>query len=124
MEKIKLKLSADLKTAMKEKNEIAIKTIRSLISEIDNRGAVIVKKPKVMPMSGGIAGATDGIGSSEVLRRDISEIEIKQIIQKEIDEINKTIELVKKHSQLGTGQFVKQVEILQKYLKLNNNFTN
>ena len=116
MEKIKLKLSADLKNAMKEKNEIAIKTIRSLISEIDNAGAVIVEKPKIMPMSGGIAGATDGVGSSEVPRRELSEIEIRQIIQKEIDEISKTIELVKQHSQLDTEQFIKQIEILKKYL--------
>lgn len=119
MEKIKLKLSADLRIAMKEKNEIAIKTIRCLISEIDNAGAVIVEKPKVMPMSGGIAGATEGVGSSEVPRRNLSETEIIQIIQREIDEISKTIELVKQHSQLSTEQFIKQIEILKKYLTFN-----
>jgi uncharacterized protein len=119
MKKIKEKLSADLKNAMKERDVVAIKTIRSLISEIDNAGAVIVKEPKVMPMSGGIAGATDGIGSSEVPRRELSEIEIRQIIQKEIDEITKTTKLVKQHSQLDTEQFIKQIEILKKYLTLN-----
>lgn len=113
---MKEKLSKDLQNAMKEKNEIAIKTIRTLISEIDNAGAVIVKMPKIMPMSGGIAGATDGIGSSEVPRRELSENEIKLIIQKEIDEIAETIELVKQHSQSNTEQFVEQIDILKKYL--------
>ena len=120
MEKIKLKLSTDLKTAMKEKNEIAIKTIRSLISEIDNAGAVIIEEPKVMPMSGGIAYATDGIGSSEIPRKELSEIEIREIVQREIDEINKTIELVKQHSQFDTQQFVEQINILKKYLTIFN----
>lgn len=116
MEKIKEKLSADLKNAMKERDVIAIKTIRSLISEIDNAGAVIIKEPKIMPMSGGIAWATDGIGSSEVPRRELSEKEIEQIIRREIEEITKTIELMKQHSQLDTKQFVEQIDILKKYL--------
>ena len=113
---MKEKLSKDLKNAMRERDEIAIKTIRSLISEIDNAGAVVVEKPKVMPMSGGIAGATDGIGSSEVPRRELSELDIKQIVQREIDEISKTIELVKQHSQLDTRQYIEQIDILKKYL--------
>jgi len=116
MQKIKLQLSADLRKAMKEKDAIAIKTIRSLISEIDNAGAVIVEQPKVMPMSGGIAGATDGIGSSEVPRRELSEKEIQEIIQKEINEITKAMELVKQHSQLDTKHFIEQIQILKKYL--------
>jgi uncharacterized protein YqeY len=120
MKKIKLKLSDDLKNAMKEKDEIAIRTIRSLISEIDNAGAVIVETPKVMPMSGGIAGATDGIGSAEVPRKELSETDIKNIIKKEIEEISNTIELVKQNSQLDTKQFTKQIEILENYLNILN----
>jgi uncharacterized protein YqeY len=116
MEKIKLKLLVDLKNAMKDRDAIAVKTIRSLISEIDNAGAIVVEKTKVMPMSGGIAYATDGIGSSEVPRKELSEIDIKEIILREINEITKTIELVKQHSQLDTEKFIKQIEILKKYL--------
>jgi uncharacterized protein len=116
MKQIKLKLSSDLYGAMKRRDAIAIKTIRSLISEIDNAGSVIVEEPKIMPMSGGIAGATAGIGSSEVSRKELSEKEIEQIIQGEIDEIIKTIELVKQHSQLNTEQYIKQIDILKSYL--------
>lgn len=113
---IKEKLSKDLKDAMKARNEIEIKTIRSLISAIDNAGAVIVETPKIMPMSGGIAYATDGVGSSEAPRKELSLKDIKQIIQTEIDEITKTIELVKQHSQLDTEQFAEQIKILERYL--------
>jgi hypothetical protein len=113
---IKEKLSKDLIGVMKERNEIEIKTIRSLISTIDNAGAIVVEDFKIMPMSGGIAYATDGVGSSEVPRKELSEKDIQQIIQGEIDEITKTIELVKQHSQLDTEQFVEQINILERYL--------
>lgn len=113
---MKEKLSKDLRDVMKKRNEIEIKTIRSLISAIDNAGAVIVEVPKIMPMSGGIAYATDGVGSSEVPRKELSEKDIEKIIRIEIDEITKTIELVKQHSQLDTEQFVKQINILERYL--------
>ena len=113
---IKEKLSKDLREAMKERNEIEIKTIRSLISAIDNAGAVIVEDSKIMNMSGGIAYATDGVGSSEVPRKELSKKDIEQIIRREIDEITQTIELVKQHSQLDTGQFVEQINILERYL--------
>ena len=50
MKEIKLKLSNDLRSAMKEKNVLAVKAIRSLLVAIDNAGAVFVEAPKVMPI--------------------------------------------------------------------------
>ncbi len=116
MQKIKHILQTDLRRALKERNEIAIKTIRSLLSDLDNAGAVAVEAPEVMPMAGGIAGATDGLGSTEVPRKILSEMEIKQIIQREIDELLKTIELVEHHTQVDTQQLTEQVRILEGYL--------
>ncbi len=113
---IKEKLSKDLREAMKERNEIEIKTIRSLISAIDNAGAIVVEDPKIMPMSGGIAYATDGVGSTEARRKELSEKDIEKIIRIEINEIEKTIELVKQHSQLDVRQFIQRINILERYL--------
>lgn len=115
METIKLKLSSDLKDAIKNKDAVATKTIRCLISEIDNAGAVLVEEPKEMPMSGGIAGAYDGVGSTEVARRELREEDIRQIIDREIDEINKTIELIGDQSRPEVKDLLLQIEILSKY---------
>jgi uncharacterized protein YqeY len=116
MEEIKTRLSNDLRIAMKEKNALAVKAIRSLSAAIDNAGAVFVEAPKVMPMSGGIAGASSGLGSTEVQRKDLSANDIKQIIQKEIDEMLKAIELINDQAKPETSQLLEQINILKKYL--------
>jgi hypothetical protein len=116
MKEIKLKLSNDLRSAMKEKNVLAVKAIRSLLVAIDNAGAVFVEAPKVMPMSGGIAGATSGLGSTEVSRKELSDADIKQIIQKEIDEMQKAIQIINNPSRPETVQLAEQIQTLGKYL--------
>jgi len=116
MEEIKLKLSLDLKNALKQKDTIAVKTIRSLMSAIDNAGAVEVETPSTMPMAGGIAGATDGLGSSEVPRKELSDEDMRQIIEEEIGEINTTIELLENHSHPQVAELIKQKELLKNYL--------
>ena len=116
MKEIKSRLSIDLKNAVKEKNPLAVNAIRSLMSAIDNAGAVPVEKSEVMPMSGGIAGATEGLGSSEALRRELSDEEIKQIIQKEINEMVETVELIGNDSRPESRELIEQMDILKKYL--------
>ena len=116
MKEIKSRLSIDLRNAVKEKNSLAVNAIRSLMSAIDNAGAVPVKKPEVMPMSGGIAGATEGLGSSEALRRELSDVEIKQIIQKEINEMAEAVELINNDSRPESKELIEQMDILKKYL--------
>ena len=116
MEEIKLRLATDLARVMKERNTIAVKTIRSLLSDIDNAGAVELPLSEGMVMSGGIAGATEGVGSTEVQRKELSNEDVQKIIVKEIDEIEKTALMVEK-SGTGTSEFIEQIEILKGYLK-------
>jgi hypothetical protein len=116
MKEIRSRLSIDLRNAMKEKDSLAVNAIRSLMSAIDNAGAVPVEKPEVMPISGGIAGATEGLGSSEALRKELSDGEIKQIIQKEIDEMAKAVELINDSSYPESKERIEQINILKTYL--------
>ena len=115
MEEIKLRLATDLTTAMKERDTVAVITIRSLLSEIDNAGAVELPVSEGMIMSGGIAGATEGVGSTEVQRKELSNEDIQKIITKEIDEIEKTALMIGK-SGTDTSEFTEQIEILKGYL--------
>lgn len=116
MNELMTRLSADLKNAMIGKDVIATKAIRSLISAIDNAGAVPVESPETLPMSGGIAGATSGLGSTEVARRELSDQDVSRIIQGEIDEIANTIELIGDDSRPEVAELRQQMEILKKYL--------
>jgi|GEM_PF-4680055 len=116
MENIRNKLSLDLRDAMKQGDTTAVETIRSLISDIDNAGAVFVKDPEIMPMSGNIAGATSGLFSTEVERKDLSESDIKDLIKKEIDDILKTIDMIKDNSKIHSDKLSRKIEILKKYL--------
>ncbi len=115
METIKKRLSTDLRKAMKDRDDLQVKAVRSLMSAIDNAEAVSVEQPKNMPMAGGIAGATGGLGSTEVPRKELSREEIQQIIRREIEEIAKAIELIDNRSQPKTEQLTEQMKILEKY---------
>ncbi|MCK9578007.1 hypothetical protein M0R01_00760 [bacterium] len=117
IDKLIKKLKADLKNAMMSRDTVAVKTIRCLISDIDNAGAVKVEQPEVMLMSGGIAGATSGIGSSEVPRKELFAKDIVEIIQKQIAEINESISLTKEQSGFDISEYERQIEILENYLE-------
>lgn len=116
MKKVKAQLSADLNKAIKRQDAVAVKALRILMSAIDNAGAVVVETSKTMPMSGKIAGATSGLYSTEVQRKDLSDEEIGQIIKDEIAETAKAIELINNSSRLETGQLAEQILIFKKYL--------
>lgn len=113
---IRTRLSEDLTKAMKAQDTMAIKSLRILMSAIDNAGAVPVETPKVMPMSGKIAGATSGLYSTEVPRRELTDIEVKQIIKNEILEITRILELVDDRARPEVKQLEGQIKILKKYL--------
>lgn len=116
MKTVRSRLAADLSQAMKEKNAVASQAIRSLLAGIDNAGAVQVEEPVTMPMAGGIAGATEGVGSTEAPRIELSDEDIKQIIQKEIDEMAEAAELIKGSARPEVEQLAEKINLLKKYL--------
>ncbi|MDD5639427.1 MAG: hypothetical protein PHR47_01310 [Candidatus Pacebacteria bacterium] len=116
-DKIIGKLKIDLKNAIMNRDTITIETIRCLISDIDNAGAVKIEQPEVMPMSGGIAGATNGIGSSEIPRKELFDRDVIKIIQKQIAEINEAMMLIKGHNEFNTLELEEKIKILEKYLE-------
>lgn len=115
MENFKLQLSADLQQAIKERNLVATKTIRSLISDIDNAGAIAIENQKITLSSGSIAGASEGLGSTEVARKKLTNADVQKIIKKEIAEITSLI----KYSPSGVNEYLEQINILKKYERSN-----
>lgn len=116
MDSIRTRLAADLQRAMKDKNLSAVQALRSLMAALDNAEAVAVAAPAVMPMAGGIAGATEGVGSTEVARRALAEEEVREIIRREIDEMAGAAALLENSGRPELGQLREKIRLLESYL--------
>jgi uncharacterized protein len=90
---------ANLRTALlaarKDRDTARVSALRSALSAIDNAGAVptatlgsatpVDVNPDA-PQSGTIAGGVVGLGAAEVARRELSDEQIRELVQGEIDE--------------------------------------
>lgn len=100
-------LKADLPGVMKARDKDAVNALRSVIAAIDNAGAVTVDT-SVVPMVGRTA---------DVPRRELSETEIRAILQKEADERHASAD---RYDQLGQSEAASHVRteaaVIQRYL--------
>ncbi|MEV0674782.1 glutamyl-tRNA amidotransferase [Mycobacterium sp. NPDC050441] len=79
------RLRQSLLAARKSRDTDTVSAIRSALSAIDN--AETPQADQTDTRTGGpIAGAVSGVGSTEVARRELSNAEIRSLIQAEIDE--------------------------------------
>jgi uncharacterized protein YqeY len=81
------RLREDLAAAMRARDRVAITVLRTTLSAIDNAEAVDVSASEPRGTSSGhVAGASAGVGSSDVARRVLSDADIGAIIRGEADE--------------------------------------
>lgn len=91
-------LRADLSTALRKRDKTETSAIRTLISAIENAGAVeatLSAEPKV---------GTD----HDVPRRELEDADVTAIIQRERDEITEAIE---RYRELGAAEQVEDLEV-------------
>jgi uncharacterized protein len=78
-------LRRSLLTARKQRDTARVSALRSVLGTIDNaetpETVVVAAQP-----NGPIAGAVAGVGATEVARRELSEEQIRHVVQSEIDE--------------------------------------
>lgn len=79
-------LRGGLKDAMKASNQDAVTALRSALSAIDNAESVPAAEDSSLVAGEHVAGASLGVGSSEVARRILSPHELRQLVINEIDE--------------------------------------
>jgi uncharacterized protein YqeY len=81
------RLREDLAAAMKARDRVAVTVLRTTLAAIDNAEAVDVS-PTEPPRADSphVAGASAGVGSSDVARRMLSDADIRAIIRKEAAE--------------------------------------
>jgi uncharacterized protein len=82
--KWRARLHEALLAARKDRDGARVSALRSALSAIDNAGAVPTATSDVV--AGTIAGGAVGLGAAEVARRELSDPDIRALVQAEIDE--------------------------------------
>ncbi|HLR28927.1 MAG TPA: hypothetical protein VK086_09560 [Ruania sp.] len=86
-------LRAELKSAMRARDRVAVAALRSAIATIDNAEAVPAETP--LPEANvaasedaqqHVAGAVVGVGNSEVTRRELGEARMRELVSADITE--------------------------------------
>lgn len=85
MEALRDRLRAALVAAMKAQDSTAVAALRSALGAIDNAEAVEVGRSPA-PSEGPIAGAVEGLGAGDVVRRALTEAEMAAIVRREISD--------------------------------------
>ncbi len=80
------RLRHDLTLALKARDSVAVAALRSAIAAIDNAEAVDADGVRPSTTSEHIAGATEGVGSSEVARRELGVSEVREILRTQVEE--------------------------------------
>ena len=81
------RLRHHLTIAIKARDRVAVAALRSAIAAIENAEAIQSKSsPNRETNSEHIAGATSGVGSSDVARRELTDADVAAIVREQIEE--------------------------------------
>jgi uncharacterized protein len=80
---LRQRLRQALVVAMKGRDSLAIAALRTTLGAIDNAEAVDIPE-RPIPMGGPIAGAVVGHGAGEAPRREISDRQIRALVEGEV----------------------------------------
>jgi uncharacterized protein YqeY len=81
------RMRQDMTAALKDRDEVTVAALRSAIAAIDNAEALDTSANTARDTgSQHIAGATAGVGSSDVERRILSDAEVQGIIRRQVEE--------------------------------------
>lgn len=74
------RMSAALTRAMKARDQLAVSALRSTLGALANAEAVSVCTPVAGAGSKEVAGSSIGVGSSEAVRRTLSDLEAAELV--------------------------------------------
>ena len=83
---LRARMRADLVAAMKARETETVSALRTTLAAIDNAEAVAMPENVMDTVSGPIAGARTGVGSTEARRRDLSIDDLRAIVAAQIAE--------------------------------------
>lgn len=77
-------LRAGLKTALKNRDRVATTALRSALAAIDNAEAVPVDQLSTATGTEHVVGAALGVGASEAQRGELTEADVRAIVENEV----------------------------------------
>jgi uncharacterized protein YqeY len=99
-ERLRQRLQADLRGAMKARDKAKTDVLRSLISAIDNAGAVALDAPEVRDYAnteGRSQHVVTGVGKTEATRKTLSEADLAAVFRREATERQAAAEDFERH---------------------------
>ncbi len=82
------RLRSDLQQALKSRDKRKAESLKIIISLIDNASAIPTTETNSTALNSSIAGATAGTGSTEMPRKELTDADIRHILQQEINELD------------------------------------
>lgn len=108
MERIRL----DMRSSMAQKDLVKTKALKNLLARFS--AAEAVSAPDKNVTNARIAGAAEGVGTTEAPRRNLTVLELKALINEEIDELQQTIDQLDQPSEYRSN-LAAQRDILRDY---------
>ena len=113
------RIESDMRQAMKNRDTGTTATLKALLARFSSEEAVQTSH-QTTDFTSTIAGAKTGVGSTEAVRKSLTEADCRHIIQQEIDEIQQVVNLLDQPSDYKT-ELEQKVAILQRYSKKDGN---
>jgi uncharacterized protein len=112
------RLREHLTAALKARDAVAVAALRSALAAIDNAEAVDAGAAAPRPPSSPhVAGASAGVGSSDVERRALSEADIREIVREQIEERTNAAEQYDRHGRPEQAERLRrEAAVLSDYL--------
>jgi uncharacterized protein len=111
-------LRDDLKAALKARNRVAITALRSALAAMENAESVPADRP--LDSSTGnehVAGAATGLGAADVERRQLTEADLRSIVENEMRERSVAAD---EYEQIGRTDLAERLraeaEVLSRYV--------
>jgi uncharacterized protein len=116
------RLRHDLTLALKARDRVAVAALRSAIAAIENAEAIEPKpSPSGETSSEHVAGATAGVGSSDVARRELSDADMAAIVSEQVEE---RFQAADQYEQLGrwdaADRLKREAVVLRAYVPRTN----
>ncbi|MGZ5290643.1 MAG: GatB/YqeY domain-containing protein [Actinomycetota bacterium] len=113
---ISTRLRDDLTAALKARDPVTVAALRSALTALDNAGAVEVPASRVEGTEH-IAGATAGVGSTDIARRVLTESDVTAILRSQIEEHSRA---ASEYARIGRDDIAERLrseaEVLAAYL--------
>jgi uncharacterized protein YqeY len=100
--------------AMKERDRDALAAYRHALSGIDNAEAVVPVGG--IPSAGALEHAATGLGAAEVSRRELSDTDIRAVVEAEIAEHRHAAETFAAHDETRADSHLRAARLLEKVL--------